>query len=70
MNDDVLGGMWKQLKGKVKQQWGELTDDDLDRIIGKRDEVVGLVQERYGWEKEKAEMEVDNFFKSHSEQSV
>ncbi len=70
MNDDVLGGMWKQLKGKVKQQWGELTDDDLDRISGKRDEVVGLVQERYGWEKEKAEMEVDNFFKSNSQQSV
>ncbi|MBX7250458.1 MAG: CsbD family protein [Candidatus Promineofilum sp.] len=70
MNDDVLGGMWKQLKGKVKQQWGELTDDDLDRISGKRDEVVGLVQERYGWKKEKAEMEVDNFFKSHSQQSV
>ncbi len=40
MNDDVLGGMWKQLKGKVKQQWGELTDEDLDRIIGKRDEVA------------------------------
>lgn len=70
MNDDVIGGMWKQLKGQVKQQWGELTDDDLDRISGKRDEVIGLIQERYGWEKEKAEMEVDDFFRSHSKQSV
>ncbi|MFZ2349108.1 MAG: CsbD family protein [Candidatus Bipolaricaulis anaerobius] len=69
MNDDILGGMWKQLKGQVKQQWGKLTDDDIDRISGKRDEVVGLVQERYGWDKAKAETEVDNFFKSHSQQN-
>jgi len=65
MNDDVLGGLWKQLKGQVKQQWGKLTDDDLDTISGHKDEVIGLVQERYGWEREKAEMEVNDFFDKH-----
>lgn len=63
MNDDILSGKWNQLKGKVKQQWGELTDDDLDRISGKRDEIVGLVQERYGWERERAEAEMDKFLR-------
>lgn len=64
MNDDIFQGMWNQLKGKVKQQWGELTDDDLDRIGGKKDEILGVVQERYGWEREKAESEVDKFLRS------
>jgi uncharacterized protein YjbJ (UPF0337 family) len=57
MAHDVLEGKWKQLKGKVKQQWGKLTDDDLDIIDGKQEELVGLLQERYGYEKEKAEAE-------------
>ena len=63
MNDDIMAGMWKQLKGQVKQQWGRLTDDDLDKITGRHEEVVGLIQERYGWEKERAEMEVNDFLK-------
>ncbi len=63
MNDDIFGGKWNQLKGKIKQQWGELTDDDLDRISGKRDEIIGLVQERYGWERERAEAEFESFLK-------
>ncbi len=63
MNEDVLAGKWKQLKGQVKQQWGRLTDDDLNRISGKRDEVIGLIQERYGWERDRAEMEVNDFLK-------
>ncbi len=61
MNEDIFMGKWAQLKGKVKQQWGDLTDDDLDRISGKREEIVGLVQERYGWERERAETELDTF---------
>jgi uncharacterized protein YjbJ (UPF0337 family) len=64
MNDDVLSGMWKQVKGQVKQKWGKLTDDDLQQISGHRDEVVGLIQERYGWEKAQAEREVDDFLNS------
>ena len=70
MNDDILGGMWKQLKGQVKQQWGKLTDDDLEQISGHKDEVIGLVQERYGWVREKAEMEVNDFFDRNSNRSA
>ena len=66
MNDDVFGGLWKQLKGQVRQQWGKLTDDDLETIGGSKDEVIGRIQERYGWERERAEMEVNDFFDRHS----
>jgi len=61
LNEDIFQGKWNQLKGKIKQQWGDLTDDDLDRISGKRDEIVGLVQERYGWDRARAESEFDRF---------
>ena len=61
LNEDIFEGKWNQLKGKIKQQWGDLTDDDLDRISGKRDEIVGLVQERYGWDRARAESEFDRF---------
>ena len=63
MNDDILQGKWAQVKGKIKQHWGKLTDDDLDRISGKREEIVGLMQERYGWERERAETEFDDYLK-------
>ena len=63
MKDDILQGKWAQMKGKVKQQWGKLTDDDLDRISGKREEIVGLMQERYGWERERAETEFNDYLK-------
>jgi len=58
MNSDTIGGNWKQLKGKVKEQWGKLTDDDITVIEGKRDQLVGRVQERYGIAKDKAEEQV------------
>ena len=61
MNRDVLEGQWKQIKGKVKQQWGRLTDDELDQINGRYDELVGLVQERYGYSRDEAANEVDMF---------
>jgi uncharacterized protein YjbJ (UPF0337 family) len=57
MANDILEGKWKQLKGKVKQQWGKLTDDELDEMEGKQEELVGLLQERYGYGKEQAEAE-------------
>lgn len=66
MNEDILSGKWNQMKGKIKQQWGKLTDDDLDQISGKRDEILGLVQERYGWERERAESELDDFLKGQN----
>lgn len=64
MNKDVFEGRWKQLKGDVKRQWGKLTDDDLDRAEGNRDKLVGSLQERYGWEKDRAEKELDTFTES------
>lgn len=61
MNWDRVEGNWKQFTGKVKEQWGKLTDDDLAVINGKRDVMVGKVQERYGISKDVAEREVDDF---------
>ena len=67
MNADVLAGKWKQVQGEVKKQWGKLTDDDLMIVEGKRDKLVGLVQERYGYAHEQAEQEVDDFIKKLGE---
>jgi len=61
MNWDQIAGKWTEFKGQVKQKWGKLTDDDLDVAAGKRDEIAGRLQQRYGWAKEKAEQEIDDF---------
>jgi uncharacterized protein YjbJ (UPF0337 family) len=61
MNRDVLEGKWMQVKGKVKQQWGRLTDDELDQINGRYDELAGLIQERYGYSRDEAANELDMF---------
>jgi len=61
MNWDQIKGNWKQFKGQAKQQWGKLTDDDLTQIDGKREELVGRLQARYGYEKDKAEQELERF---------
>ncbi len=55
MNWDRVEGNWKQLKGKIKEQWGKLTDDDLDVIAGKRDQLVGRIQNSYGCERDESE---------------
>jgi uncharacterized protein YjbJ (UPF0337 family) len=55
MNNDRIEGAWHQFKGKVKEQWGKLTDDDLDVIDGKRDQLLGRIQERHGITKDEAE---------------
>lgn len=57
MNSDILQGKRRELKGLVKEQWGKLTDDDLDRIEGQAERLMGLLQQRYGYAKEKAEQE-------------
>jgi uncharacterized protein YjbJ (UPF0337 family) len=59
MNSDILEGQWKQLRGHVKEWWGNLTDDDLDRIAGKSEMLIGKLQEKYGYTKEHAEAELD-----------
>lgn len=61
MNKDILGGMWKQLKGEVRRKWGKLTDDDVEEIAGQRDKFVGKLQEKYGYTREDAEMQLDRF---------
>lgn len=61
MNWDTIQGEWKQIKGKVKEKWGKLTDDDLKVIGGKKDQLVGTLQKRYGYEKDRAEKEIDSF---------
>jgi uncharacterized protein YjbJ (UPF0337 family) len=61
MNWDRIEGNWKQIKGKAKVQWGKLTDDHLDVIAGKREQLVGRVQEQYGIGKDEAERQVDAF---------
>jgi uncharacterized protein YjbJ (UPF0337 family) len=61
MNWDRIEGSWKQVKGKVKEQWGRLTDDDIDIIAGKRDQLIGKIQEQYGISKDEAERQVEQF---------
>ena len=65
MNKDRIEGNWKELKGKAQQQWGELTNDELDQIEGNRTELVGKLQQKYGKTKEEAEREVDDFLNKH-----
>jgi uncharacterized protein YjbJ (UPF0337 family) len=61
MNQDTVKGHWKEIKGKLKQQWGNLTDDDIARLNGSREELEGLLQQRYGYERDRIEKEIDNF---------
>ena len=65
MNKDVFEGKWKQLRGQAKEWWGELTDDDLERVGGKYDQFVGLLQEKYGYTRERAEEEIDRRTAEH-----
>lgn len=65
MNKDTLKGQWTQLRGRAKEKWGKLTDDDLDVIEGQRDQLVGKIQERYGQQREDVEREVERFLDTH-----
>ncbi|OFC70199.1 CsbD family protein [Alteromonas confluentis] len=62
MNSDRIEGNWKEMKGKIQQQWGKLTNDDLDKIDGRREELVGKIQKNYGKSRDEAEKEVDRYF--------
>jgi uncharacterized protein YjbJ (UPF0337 family) len=61
MNWDQVKGNWKQFTGKVKERWGKLTDDDITIVEGRRDQLAGRLQERYGIAKEQADREIDEF---------
>jgi uncharacterized protein YjbJ (UPF0337 family) len=67
MNWDQVVGEWKEVKGKAREKWGKLTDDDLHVIAGKREQLVGRLQERYGWAREEAEREADAFVAGYKE---
>jgi uncharacterized protein YjbJ (UPF0337 family) len=62
MNRDIFKGQWMQLKGKIRQQWGELTDDEIDQLQGNAEMLIGKIQEHYGRSREEAEREVDRWF--------
>jgi len=66
MNEDIFKGNWKQFKGKVREQWGKLTDDDMDVINGQREQLVGKLQERYGLARDEAANQVRMFETRHS----
>ena len=61
MNSDILKGQWMQLKGKIRQQWGKLTDDDITQIQGNAEQLVGKLQERYGYSRDQAQRELDSW---------
>jgi len=60
MNEDILKGQWKQLRGQIKQWWAVLTDDDLDKINGRREQLIGKLQEKYGFTQDQATRELDD----------
>ena len=64
MNWDQISGNWKELKGKIREKWGKLTDDDMTVIAGKKDQLAGILQQRYGLAKDEAEAELDDFVTS------
>jgi uncharacterized protein YjbJ (UPF0337 family) len=61
MNWDIVKGKWTQFKGKARENWGDLTDDELEQIAGERDQLVGRLQERYGYAREEAERRADEW---------
>ena len=67
MNWDRVEGNWKMFKGKVKEKWGKLTDDDLDRAAGKRDQLAGRIQERYGIAKDEADRQITDWIDTQRE---
>jgi uncharacterized protein YjbJ (UPF0337 family) len=69
MNEDIFAGQWKQMRGELKSWWGKLADDDLDRISGQKDKLIGLVQEKYGYARDQAEQEVDRHFKEYADKT-
>jgi uncharacterized protein YjbJ (UPF0337 family) len=61
MNKDILRGKWTQVKGSIRSKWGEITNDDLDMIQGDAEKFIGVLQERYGYARDKAEREIEEF---------
>jgi uncharacterized protein YjbJ (UPF0337 family) len=65
MNKDIIKGKWKEIKGNLKQQWGALTDDEIDSLEGSYEELEGLLQKKYGYEKDRTKKEIDSFLNKY-----
>ena len=61
MNKDIIKGKWKEIKGQLKQQWGKLTDDDIEKMQGNYEELEGVLQKNYGYQKDQAQKEIEAF---------
>ena len=70
MNEDIMQGKWKELRGHAKEWWGKLTDDEIERIQGKRDILLGLLQQKYGYTRAQAEQEIDRRMKELEHQPM
>ncbi len=64
MNKDTFNGKWSQLKGSIKKTWGKLTDDDLDKVDGQKDKLIGLIQDAYGETKDVVEQKIDQLMEA------
>lgn len=69
MNKDIIAGNWKQIRGKIQAQWGDLTDDDFKVAAGNAEYLTGRLQARYGWDRDRAEKEVRDFQRTLDENS-
>jgi uncharacterized protein YjbJ (UPF0337 family) len=69
MNQDILAGKWKQMRGEFKTWWGKLTDDDFDKIGGQKDKLIGFLQERYGYTREQAAQDVERRFQEYGDKT-
>ena len=69
MNQDILAGKWKQMRGELKTWWGKLTDDDFERIGGQKDKLIGFLQERYGYSREQAEQEIERRLQEYGDKT-
>ena len=65
MNEDIFKGKWKEIKGSVKAKWGNLTDDDVTKVEGQSEKLVGILQKKYGYSKDKAQEEYNKFMDDH-----
>jgi len=70
MNRNILQGKWKQLRGEIRERWGELTDDDLDKVAGQSEKLAGALQERYGYTQMEAERQINEFLDEWGEDTV
>ena len=70
MNWDQIEGKWKQMMGSARERWGRFTEDDWQKVAGKRDKLVGLLQEKYGWSKDQAEKDLGEWERTHDKKTM